>query len=103
MEKNNLICKEQHGYRKEHLTSTACHEFITHVKEKVDNKQKVATIFFDQSAAFDVIPNDILIEKLENLGVKGPAQQWLKCFLENRKLKINNTLLDKKCNTTGVS
>lgn len=63
------------------------------------------TIFFDLSAAFDVVDNDRLVKKLEKYGINNLPNQWLKSFLENRKVKtkINEHLSIEKHNTNGVS
>lgn len=102
---NNIICHQQHGFRKKHSTTTACYQLITHIISEMDKKNLVMTIFFDLSAAFDVVDNDRLVKKLEKYGINNLPNQWLKSFLENRKVKtkINEHLSIEKHNTNGVS
>ena len=38
--------------------------------------------------AFDVINHEILLDKLENLGVRGISNDWFRSFLANRSQKV---------------
>ena len=39
----------------------------------------------DLQKAFDKVDHNISLEKIQHYGIKGIAQQWFKCYLENRK------------------
>ena len=55
-------------------------------------------VFFDLKKAFDVCFFDVLIMKLEKMGIKGTALQWFKSYLENRKqfVDINGNFSSEK-------
>ena len=61
----------QFGFRKGHSTSHG----IAHLNEKIiENLQKkrvCAALFIDLKAAFDTINPEILIKKLDHIGIRG--------------------------------
>ena len=42
----------------------------------------------DFSKAFDVVPHQRLLNKLENYGIKGPVKNWISNFLEGREQQV---------------
>ena len=91
---NNILTKNQYGFRKGHSTSHG----ITHLNEKlIENLEKKcvsAVLFIDLKAAFDTINHDILIQKLEHYGVRGSALSLLQSYLVNRKQYVGGEGLD---------
>ena len=57
-------------------------------------KKKVATIFLDLKKVFYVVDHDILLVKLECIGLRGDTNLFIKSYLENRNIiiRIDNTL-----------
>ena len=49
-------------------------------------------IYFDLCKAFDKVPHNRLLLKLESLGISNPLLSWFRSYLSNRKqsVKINN-------------
>ena len=48
----------------------------------------VGVTAFDLSAAFDNVPHDILLKKLDIYGVKGKENAWINSFLSERVQKV---------------
>ena len=46
------------------------------------------TIFVDLSKAFDTINHEILLYKLNKLGIREIANDWFKNYLSNRKQSV---------------
>jgi hypothetical protein len=48
-------------------------------------------IFLDLSKAFDLVSHDILLRKMERMGIRGVALKWFQSYLENREQKTELT------------
>lgn len=85
LEFNRKLCIEQFGFRKKLSTQSALYSFINKTLEALDQSQCTAGLFCDLSKAFDCVNHKILINKLQSLGIRGLALNYLKSYLENRK------------------
>lgn len=45
-------------------------------------------LLLDLSAAFDTVNHDILVQRLQNLGIPGVALDWLRSFLTERLFQV---------------
>lgn len=71
LETRNIFSPSQHGFRKDHSTSTALLSFLDYVYRSLDLGHKVVAIYVDLSKAFDCVDHDILLSKLECYGLRG--------------------------------
>lgn len=85
---NNIFYKYQFGFRKGLSTQDAMVSFINYILEQLDKNQKVVGIFFDFTRAFDMVDHSILLKKIYNYGIRGPAYNWLCSYLSNRTQKV---------------
>lgn len=92
VETNNLLNSEKHGFRK--FLSYTTNLLIARTKwiEALGNEKLANIVCIDLRKAFDKVLKSRLILKLENIGITGPLQKWLKDFLvvREQKLKINS-------------
>ena len=70
----------------------------------MDKKSHVAAVFLDISKAFDSLNHHILLAKLNNIGLRGPAYDLIKSYLTERKQFVfcTNIYSDYKLIEYGV-
>ena len=91
LQSQNILHKNQYGFRKSHSTSHAINYSVTHINNYIKQRHHVLGIFIDLSKAFDTIDHSKLLFKLDKYGIRGMAHQLLKSYLSNR-LQYTNTL-----------
>ena len=104
LESHGLLDRRQHGFRKDHSTSTAIFELLQYVYEGIDNRKFVGCIYVDYSKAFDTLDHVILCKKLERYGMCGNVVEWCRSYLQFRKqrVKVNDQISDEADITYGV-
>ena len=73
-------------------------------KKCLDNNYVVGGVLIDLSEAFDCVPHDILIAKLEAYGINENFLAYLHSYLSKRKqcVRINNVTVDFETIISGV-
>lgn len=85
LNKYNLLNKDQYGFQKQKSTTHAVYKVLKEIWESLNNKTPCIGLFLDMSKAFDCVRHDILLQKLENLGVRGLALKLIQSYLTDRK------------------
>ena len=87
---DNFLC----AFRKGHGCQTTLLKLVEDWKLALDSNQYVAAILMDLSKAFDCLPHDILICKLECYGLSKNSINLLTSYLSNRKqqIKVGNSV-----------
>ena len=79
----------QSAYRRFHSTETALLRIQNDILCAMDSQKVTALVLLDLSAAFDTIPHDILVHRLENwFGISGVALQLLSSYLIGRMQSV---------------
>ena len=54
----------------------------------MDNGYQCDTVFLDLSKAFDNVPHQLLIHKIQSFGICGQLLNWLKDYLSHRTQSV---------------
>lgn len=74
----------QHGFCPHKSTTSNLVSYITDISEAVDKNNEVHAIYLDFKKAFDLVHHDILLTKLECMGIHGSLLRWCESYLKNR-------------------
>lgn len=91
LEKFNVIAKNQHGFRKNHSTTTAVFDCCYEIYNALNEHKCAIAVFMDMSKAYDRVCHNILLQKLDLLGMRGKAKNWLTSYLCERKQFVQIT------------
>jgi len=88
LERNNLIKETQHGFRSKLSCLSNLLDFFNKVTEIYDETKAVDLIYLDFQKAFDKVPHERLLKKVEALGITGNVARWLRNWLTDRKQRV---------------
>ncbi len=85
MSTNHMFTKYQHGFVEGRSCTTNLLAVLDRWTEAVDNGNSIDAIYLDFAKAFDTVPHQRLLKKLNGYGVRGKVFEWIKDFLSNRR------------------
>lgn len=103
LNKNSILTENQFGFRKNSSTSLACFTLVKQISEALNNKMSVLSVFLDMSKAFDFVPHNRLLCKMEKYGIRGKAHDWLKSYLSSRQQRTVISKIDNNRKKTYSS
>ena len=87
-EKNEVLTSLNHGFRSGYSTETQLAVTIDDLSRKLDKGLQTDVAILDFSKAFDTVPHDRLLHKLDAYGIRGHLHVWIRNFLTTRKMKV---------------
>lgn len=88
IEINNILDEYQSGYRENYCCESAIQYLIDTWKNNMDHNLCTVVLFLDLRRAFETIDRDIMLTKLNNLGIDGTVLKWFQNYLEGRKQMV---------------
>ena len=77
---NEILTKDQHGFRKEFSTSSAKFEFLKDIYDAKRTNMVTGCIYIDYQKAFDTINHNILFKKFELYRFSNSCIKWFKTY-----------------------
>ncbi|KAF2366666.1 Reverse transcriptase domain [Trinorchestia longiramus] len=104
LDDQNLINDTQHGFREKRCCLTNLLDFFREVNRIHDRTEAVDLVYLDFQKAFDKVPYERLVAKVEAHGIRGNYSQWIRNWLTGRtqRVVIHDETSDSALVTSGV-
>ena len=83
-EKEKILTSTQYGFRSKRSCVDAISTVTEYIRTEIDRKSIGQICFIDLQKAFDTLDHNILLNKIEKYGFRGPIYHIVKSYLENR-------------------
>ena len=84
LEKYDLFDELQYGFRKGRGTQEAICKLMTLISTAINSRELAVVVFVDVSKAFDTVNHEVLLKKLEWIGMRGKINNILRNYLADR-------------------
>lgn len=85
---NDIIPVNQHGFRPSYSTTSELLQYIHDIIEMLEDNDAVEVVYLDYSKAFDKLDHGLLLERLQTIGIRNRALDWIESFLSNRTQRV---------------
>ena len=101
---NELLSKCQHGFIPKRSCVTNLLATMDRWTEALDQGKSVDAVYLDFAKAFDSVPPQRLIRKVESYGIIGKVKSWIEHFLIGRRqrVSVNGAVSEWSSVTSGV-
>lgn len=83
-EGNKIFTEKQFGFRKGLGTTQAVMDLVNLINNSFERSEYASAVFCDLSKAFDCVPHDLLIKKLQKYNFHPKSLNLIRTYLENR-------------------
>ena len=104
LDANSILSDFQHGFRHGRSCESQLITTLRDFSNCLNQSSQVDAILLDFSKAFDKVDHQILLSKMEDIGITGPLLSWTSSFLLNRTqhVLLNGSFSDPAKVLSGV-
>ena len=88
LDHHNILSDNQHGFRKKRSCESQLILTIQDLASGLEDGEQIDAILLDFSKAFDRVPHQRLLLKLQHYGIRGQLLSWIESFLTGRSQKV---------------
>ena len=85
---HNILSDNQHGFRKKRSCESQLILTIQDLASGLEDGEQIDAILLDFSKAFDKVPHQRLLLKLQHYGIRGQLLSWIESFLTGRSQEV---------------
>ena len=85
---NNILSTAQHGFRKKHSCETQLLNTVEDLARSLDQREQIDCLILDFSKAFDSVPHQRLLYKMDWYGIQGETHTWIQNWLTSRTQSV---------------
>ena len=100
----NILSSHQHGFRRGLGTVDALIRLSESIYNGLNCGMHTAGVFIDLKKAFDTVNHQVLLDKLEHYGFRGPAFRLINSYLSNRQqvVRMGSSVSSREFISIGV-
>ncbi len=83
-----LLNNDQHGFRRHRSCITQLLQYVHNLATTLDSGGQIDNIYLDMAKAFDRVPHQKLLYKLEYIGIRDPLLHWFKDYVTDRRHRV---------------
>ena len=107
LNQNLKIPDFQHGFKAQHSTISALHDFSESIASGFNKKKpadRTLLVQIDMSKAFDMVSHEKLMTDINNSDLPEGIKRWYNCYIHGRQSRVNfrNTTSSTRNVRTGV-
>ena len=80
----NILSSHQFGFREGFSTFDALNTITSDIFSALNSHKSVIGIFVDFQKAFDTVPHELLLNKLNHYGIRGKVLDWFMSYMSRR-------------------
>ena len=88
LDTNNILTDCQHGFRPRRSCETQLITLVDELVKSLNKGKQHDLAILDFSKAFDRVPHERLLRKLDHHGIRGKTLDWIRAFLTDRTQKV---------------
>ena len=86
--RNRLIRSSQHGFMPGRSCATNLLNFLEELTKAADSGSATDVVYLDFAKAFDKVPTERLLKKVESHGIGGQVKDWIQAWLRDRHQRV---------------